>query len=316
MKALAAIGCAALLSASAAAAQDLPLPANAALAAEDGAALDSLRLPVGPWEEGAAETLAVEGAVSRQAWRLPRTSLTTLQIIQPMRAALAEAGYEILYACKDADCGGFDFRYALALLPEPAMHVDLGDYRYLLARRAGEDGPDLVALTVSRSADAGFVHITRVGPSGEAGAAPAATVQAVAGSGAAPTAPDVARDLGRLLETEGRVVLDDLRFAPGSAELEDTLFPSLVALAEWLDERPEARVVLVGHSDAVGTLEANIALSKARAQSVADRLVSAHGVAPGQVRAEGVGYLAPRATNDTPEGRARNRRVEVVPLAM
>ena len=71
----------------------------------------------------------------------------------------------------------------------------------------------------------------------------------------------------------------------------------------------------MGHSDAVGSLEANIALSRARARSVAGRLVDTHGVARGQLRAEGAGYLAPRASNATEDGRALNRRVEVVVLS-
>lgn len=309
MRGRAAIALAVLIAAPAGA-QELPLPASATLAAEETQALDSVSVPVGPWRDGAVEALAVEGRVGRQAWRLPRTQLTTLQILQPMRDALTGAGYEILFSCKDKQCGGFDFRYELALLPEPDMHVDLGDFRYLAARRGSGDTADAVALTVSRSADAGFVHVTRVGQT-------SATVVPEAGAVASVPEPEPAapRDLGGLLLSEGRAVLDDLRFATGSAELEATLFPSLVALAEWLEARPEARVVLVGHSDAVGALEANIALSKARAQSAVDRLISAHGVASSQVSAEGVGYLVPRAPNDTAEGRARNRRVEAVRLA-
>jgi len=70
-------------------------------------------------------------------------------------------------------------------------------------------------------------------------------------------------------------------------------------------------VVLVGHTDASGALAPNIALSRARAQAVRAALV-ALGAKADQIGAEGAGYLAPRATNLTPEGRAQNRRVEVM----
>ena len=70
--------------------------------------------------------------------------------------------------------------------------------------------------------------------------------------------------------------------------------------------------MLVGHTDAEGSLEANRALSERRALAVVERLVASHGIAPERLRAEGVGYLVPRAPNTTEEGRARNRRVEVV----
>ncbi len=304
------------LAAAPARALELPLPQGARLAGGESDALDSLSLPVGPWKDGQIEVYATEGAVTRQAWTLPRSGLTTLQVMAPLRDALEKAGYEILYACKDVDCGGFDFRYQLPLLPEPEMHVDLGDFRYLAARREAEGAADFVSLTVSRGADARFVHITRVGEPISVTQAEVPVEVALPDPGAAPV-PEAAHGaaeetLAARLEAEGHAVLDDLRFATGSSALEETLFPSLVELGGWLDARPGTRVILVGHSDAVGELAANIALSMARAQSVVDRLVAAHGVAPGQISAEGVGFLAPIASNATEAGRALNRRVEVV----
>jgi OOP family OmpA-OmpF porin len=68
----------------------------------------------------------------------------------------------------------------------------------------------------------------------------------------------------------------------------------------------------VGHTDAQGGLETNIRLSRARAQAVRRYLIEELDVAPAQVEAEGIGYLAPRESNATPEGREANRRVEVV----
>jgi OOP family OmpA-OmpF porin len=70
--------------------------------------------------------------------------------------------------------------------------------------------------------------------------------------------------------------------------------------------------VLVGHTDATGGLEINISVSRRRAASVVERLVAAYNVPRAQIAAEGVGYLAPRATNLTDAGRTANRRVEAV----
>ena len=109
-------------------------------------------------------------------------------------------------------------------------------------------------------------------------------------------------------------MLDGLDFATGSAELAPGGDAALLALAAYLTSHPARRVALVGHTDAQGPLDANIALSKRRAQAVADRLVAAHGVSRAQLRAEGMGWLAPLATNLTPEGREANRRVEAVVL--
>jgi outer membrane protein OmpA-like peptidoglycan-associated protein len=71
-------------------------------------------------------------------------------------------------------------------------------------------------------------------------------------------------------------------------------------------------VAIVGHTDASGGLEANIALSRKRAQAVRNVLIEAFGVPAAQIQAEGVGYLSPRASNLTEAGRTQNRRVEVM----
>jgi OOP family OmpA-OmpF porin len=132
-------------------------------------------------------------------------------------------------------------------------------------------------------------------------------------------APATPAALGARLEADGRVVLDGLAFASGSADLTASdLAPSgaaaLDALAAWLAQDPARRVAVVGHTDATGSLDANLALSRRRAQAVAARLEAAPGVSPAQVVASGAGFLAPRATNLTPEGREANRRVEAVAL--
>jgi len=74
------------------------------------------------------------------------------------------------------------------------------------------------------------------------------------------------------------------------------------------------RIALVGHTDTVGGLQGNIALSRERAQAVRQRLIDDYDIAPERVEAEGTGYLAPLATNRTAEGREANRRVEAVLL--
>ncbi|MBT8475744.1 MAG: OmpA family protein [Alphaproteobacteria bacterium] len=285
---------------------DLSLPAAARMTAASQSPLDSHSMAVTPWEDGRLELVITKGAVSRQAWVLPATSLTTLQILEPLRTQLEADGYVILFECADVACGGFDFRYALPLLPEPDMHVDLGDYRYLAAERPGDPVTERLSLVVSRSASAGYVHITRVGPGDTTAPIVEAPTEVIAEE------PPKPGTLASLLTEAGRAVLEDLVFDRGADALQDNVFPSLIELADYLTRNPEITVVLVGHTDAEGTLENNVALSLRRAQAVADRLIRAYGIPEGQLRAEGVGYLAPRAPNSTEEGRAANRRVEVI----
>jgi outer membrane protein OmpA-like peptidoglycan-associated protein len=129
------------------------------------------------------------------------------------------------------------------------------------------------------------------------------------------TRPKVCHGAGHRAPAEfGAVPLDDLRFRTGASELSGTAYPSLVALAAFLAENPARRVVLVGHTDAEGGRDSNIALSEARAEAVRRHLIDVLGVNPAQLDAAGIGYLAPRATNETAGGREANRRVEVVLL--
>jgi OOP family OmpA-OmpF porin len=108
------------------------------------------------------------------------------------------------------------------------------------------------------------------------------------------------------------VALDDLVFDSGSADLGPGVFGSLASLSAYLAANPTRRITLVGHTDATGDLASNIALSKRRAESVRDRLVQTYGVPPDQIGAEGAGFLSPRASNLTAEGRTENRRVEAM----
>ena len=118
--------------------------------------------------------------------------------------------------------------------------------------------------------------------------------------------------LAQQLGQSGRAILADLSFETGASELQDIPFESLTQLAQYLTENPERKVALVGHTDSSGSLEANIALSKRRATAVMDRLIADYGVDPAQIAAEGMGYLAPVASNLTQTGRDTNRRVEVI----
>ncbi len=296
------------LAASPAAALDLPFPAPAELMAEVDEAGAAVMLATGNWTEGGLPQITLEGDALQRSWRI-EGDFTSLAVMGALRDAVESAGFRILYQCAARECGGFDFRYAIPLLPEPFMHVDLGDYRYLSARK-GEAG---LAVMVSRSAAAVHVEVTEVTAANASAAVPtvpSATTPTATTPTVNPAPP--ATGLAAGLQQDGRVVLEDLAFASGAGALLPGDYPSLAALAEWLAANPEARIVLVGHTDASGGLAGNVALSKQRAASVRAALLAVPGVQAAQVGAEGVGYLAPRAPNQTEEGRQKNRRVEAV----
>ena len=304
----------------------LDLPANARLAAETREPLGIADLPTGPWRDGTVPTLRASGALTIEAWQIPSPGLTPAQLLEPLRDQLLAQGFTPVFECADVGCGGFSFRFAVPSLDAPAMHVDLGDYRYLLVRREGDASDDagsdratadnFVALLVSRTAERGFVQVLEVSPRAAApasapvarqpeAASPPTPVPAASGAAAAGGLPDQ-------LRRDGHVVLADLDFETGSARLAARPYESLAALAEVLRAEPGLRLVLVGHTDVSGPLEANMALSLKRAEAVRERLIAAHGIAPDRLSARGIGPLAPLTSSATPEGRAVNRRVEAV----
>lgn len=296
----------------------LGLPDSAIPAADRREGLTSYALPTGPFADGRIPSLRVEGPLTQTAWRIATPGQTTLEILAPLRDQLRQAGFAILFECDTVDCGGFDFRYETSVLPEPEMHVDLGDFRFLSARR----GDEAISLMVSRSSQAGFVQMTHVGQGdGSAPVLTAATKGTSRAIDAQRLSPDVATALpaaaaptqiGPRLLAGGSVALDDLVFASGTSSLSEGAYASLSELAAWLRENPALRVALVGHTDASGGLEGNIALSRKRAQSVRERLIAKYAIPAQQIEAEGVGYLSPRASNLKEEGRHMNRRVEVI----
>lgn len=302
-------------------------PAPATAQGERRADLTSYRLPTGPFRGDAIPAKLTEGSFRQTAWRLDWAGHSTLELLAPLRDQIAAAGWTTLYECETAACGGFDFRYGIDVLPEPEMHVDLGDFRYLAASRKGPKGMEYLSLLISRSAEQGFVQLTLVGgeappdltastksPDIETGTIP--TGSDLLAASAAPTAalPDDAPLAARLSAGQA-AVLEDLAFGSGMARLKQGDYPSLRALADWLAANPTAAITLVGHTDASGSVTANTALSQKRAASIRELLIASYGIAPDRITAEGVGPADPRADNATEAGRLKNRRVEVVPTS-
>lgn len=112
--------------------------------------------------------------------------------------------------------------------------------------------------------------------------------------------------------TRGLVItLGDAYFASGQSQLAAAARENLGSIMEILARYPEQQVSVEGHTDSSGSDEANLSLSQQRAQSVREALV-AQGADPNRIVATGFGETQPIASNDNSQGRARNRRVEIV----
>ncbi len=128
-------------------------------------------------------------------------------------------------------------------------------------------------------------------------------------------AQDIIADAAALandLKTTGHVTVEGILFDTAKATIKPESAKAIGEVAKLLAADPALKVYVVGHTDAVGQLDANMKLSQDRAEAVVQTLIKTHGIAAARLKSFGNGPYAPVASNDNEAGRARNRRVELV----
>jgi OmpA-OmpF porin, OOP family len=114
----------------------------------------------------------------------------------------------------------------------------------------------------------------------------------------------------RIVEEEGEIVLlEPIQFETARADIKAVSFPILDEVVSVMNDRPDVRIAVHGHTDSRGGHDYNVNLSQRRAASVVKYLTS-KGINPKRLESEGFGPDKPIDSNDTEEGRAKNRRVE------
>ena len=116
------------------------------------------------------------------------------------------------------------------------------------------------------------------------------------------------------IKVGAKVVLHNLFFATNKTQILPESEPALNELATFMDNHPALTIRITGHTDNVGSDRDNQILSEGRAKAVRSELIK-RGVAANRIEADGKGESEPIATNDTEEGRAKNRRVEFTILS-
>lgn len=118
--------------------------------------------------------------------------------------------------------------------------------------------------------------------------------------------------LSQSLTASGKVVLQGVFFDTNKAEVKSESATALKAIADYLAQNQKAKVFIVGHTDNDGSYQHNVELSSRRAAAVAAALVKTHKIEDGRLQAIGVGPVSPIGSNASEEGKATNRRVEMV----
>jgi outer membrane protein OmpA-like peptidoglycan-associated protein len=255
---------------------------------------DEFTLPLGKASGGVlAKSQHLEGKITYIDYATP-PERSDLEVYRNYEAALKTAGFATLFACAHNDgCGISDL--TLSGMQGGKRRWMWDSERILSAKLARPEGD--VYLCLEQSANGNhYVALFIIEPKPmESGLV---TVDAAALQGG--------------LAKVGHVEVPGIFFDFNKSDVKPESKPALDEVAKMLKANPSMRVWVVGHTDSVGTIDANMQLSGARAADVAKALVANYGISATRLKGYGVGPLAPVASNDSEEGRAKNRRVELV----
>ena len=295
----------------------------------DQQAYDSYLLPLGSRSSAKKDfesSRTVEGEVTRRSYVAPEGA-SELEVYRNFENAVKSSGLKFLYSCTERNCSrGFAVNY-IRLMPErlrpgagPAakdhyhnFHA-LPQMKYFAAEGEHQGRPIWVSVGVgtilrggSRYRDAND-RIRRFDTDRVV-----FFIDTI--EGAAMATGMVAINLDRLsqgIAKDGKVVLDGIFFDTNQAVVKPESAGTLALIADFMKSNSGMKFFVAGHTDSVGSYEHNLKLSDARAKAVAAALSQQHGIAGSRLLAVGVGPVAPVATNETEDGRAKNRRVELV----
>lgn len=255
---------------------------------------DAVKLQAAPFKDGKpVDARTVEGRVSRIAYRTgPGPSI--LEVSRNFENQLSKAGFEPLLACNTDDCGGIPFTEKIDVLPVPMMWVDGFDFRYVAAHKRDGNADIYATVLTSKNNETTYAQLV------------------VAVVGAMDNKMVDAAAMAKGLGDKGHIALYGIYFDTDKATIKPESAPTLAEMAKLLNGQPALNVYIVGHTDNQGSYEHNMTLSRQRAEAVATALTTGYKIARGRIKTAGLGFLSPVGSNASEEGRALNRRVELV----
>lgn len=237
------------------------------------------------------EVMMVEGAVTRLAYTYPEGT-ALVQVTRNFEQQLTNEGFSVKLSCSQDECGGMS--YEVEQFGNSPSWADRFNYRYVMGTRARGDGT--VHATFFGSVNNGIVR----------------AVVTVTEEEAMAFEMVPAEEMQSAISETGRVALYGIQFALDDATIQPESTPTLDEVARFLTANQDLMVVIVGHTDNQGTMPYNLDLSARRAQAVRDALVQDYAISADRLSHAGAGFLAPVASNASEDGRALNRRVEII----
>jgi OmpA-OmpF porin, OOP family len=246
--------------------------------------LGKLNPTAGPF----AKSLKVEGKVTRIYYEYP-AGRSTLEVFRNYEAALKQSGFVVLFTCdSEATCGFGDIH----LVQERSERWD-GQQRHLSAKLSRSSGDVYVSIHINNQYG---VQLDVIEPKPMEGGLVAVDAAA----------------LRKEISVNGHIAVYGVYFDSGKADVKPESDPALAEIAKLLQQNANLKLYVVGHTDAVGNMKSNMDLSQRRAEATVKVLTGQYGIAASRLQAWGDGPTSPVATNKTEEGRAKNRRVELV----
>ena len=249
---------------------------------------DEFSFPVGPANYPVPPKFQrLEGKVTRIEYSYP-AERSSLEVYRNYESALKRAGFQTMFTCSGDTCGRARFQ----------MTPDWYDVWYgpghwqFSGKMTRPEGEVYVSLHVTQGYTGLDIIETKSMQSGMV------TVNATALAG------DITQ--------AGHVAIYGIYFDTGRAEIKPESTATLAEIGKLLQQDPKLKLYVVGHTDSAGELAMNMDLSRRRADAVVKALAASYGVTNDRLQAHGNGPLAPVASNKTEDGRAKNRRVELV----
>ena len=287
---------------------------------------DEIALPSGPAsKKNFSSVVPLKGQVTRILYSAP-LGRSSLEVFGNYLDALKAKGFEVVFECANQTCGAEfkNLKYSsnnpqTVVISEAsdnrrntlsrAMFNGVIDPRYALVKKGQAGAETYVALFAAlnqgnRMGDFSAALKDRVGTLIEIVEPKAREDKIVTLS---------ADDLGAAINDAGRVAIYGIFFDFDKADVKSESQPQLDQMVAYLQKNPALKVYIVGHTDNHGALDYNMKLSGARAIAVGKALEAA-GVDRSRMVPKAAGPIAPLTSNRTPEGQAKNRRVELVEL--
>lgn len=245
-----------------------------------------------------AKSQNLEGKITRITYMIPQ-GRSTLEVYRNFEGALTQAGFKAVFSCKEEDCGfGHVSQTVNADKAINDWHTEPGTaQRQLSARLARPEGDVYVSL-----------HVNNTGDGGPAAQLDIIEMKPMQSGLVTVNEESLAGDIGRT----GHASVYGIYFDTGKADVKPESDATLKEIAKLLQTHSDLKLYVVGHTDNQGGYEMNLDLSRRRGDAVVKVLTDRYGVAAARLRAAGDGPTSPVASNDTEEGRAKNRRVELV----